>query len=151
MKKYFLTLIAILFLALTSCREKIDINKEIEAIVAVCEKETGAYYARDFQQQYECFIHDETTSVIYAEVFIDGWHDINAAYNQVYERDPAPSTNKFENENYKIKVYGDCAWAVYDQYLVDKDGTFYNQQREVRFLEKVDGEWKIVLLSVLAS
>lgn len=152
MKKYVLTLFALILLAGASCQEKIDNEKEKAAIIAVIEEETNAYLARDLDRQYECFIQDETTVGISTgkDGLYDGWEIISAGYENLYENSPDPTNLMVKNENYKIKVYMDCAWAVYDEYTVDENDSISSGPRCIRFLEKVDGEWKIVLLTGLS-
>ena len=60
MKKYVLTLFAMLLLAGASCQEKIDIDKEKAAIIAVIEEETNGYLARDFDRLVATWVQDET-------------------------------------------------------------------------------------------
>ena len=152
MKKYVLTLFALILLAGTSCQEKIDIEKEKAAIIAVIEEETNAHFARDIDRQNECFVQDETSVGVFAgkDGLYDGWEIISAAYKSIYENSPEPTNLMVKNENYKIKVYRDCAWAVYDEYTVDENDSVSSGPRCIRFLEKVDDKWKIVLMSVLS-
>lgn len=152
MKKYVFALLAIVLLAGTSCQEKIDIEKEKAAIIAVIEEETNAYLDRDFDRQNECFIQDETAVGILAgkDGLYDGWEIISAAYKSIYENSPDPTNLKVKNENYKIKVYRDCAWAVYDEYTVNENDSISSGPRCIKFLEKVDDEWKIVLMTGLS-
>ena len=152
MKKYVFALLAIVLLAGASCQEKIDIEKEKAAIIAVIEEETNAYLDRDFDRQNECFIQDETAVGILAgkDGLYDGWEIISAAYKSIYENSPEPTNLMVKNENYKIKVYRDCAWAVYDEYNVDENDSISNGPRCIRFLEKVDDKWKIVLITGLS-
>ncbi len=152
MKKYLWTLFALIILAGTSCQEKIDIEKEKEAIKAVIEKETNAYFARDIDQQFEAFLQDETTVgvAVGKDGLADGWEEFSAFYKGMYENSPEPTNLQVKNKNYIIKVYKDCAWAVYDEYSVDENDSISSGPRCIRFMEKVDGEWKIVLLSVLS-
>ena len=152
MKKYGLTLFALILLAGASCQEKIDIEKEKAAIIAVIEEETNAHFARDIDRHEECFVQDETAVGIMAgkDGLYDGWEIIGAGYRSLYENSPDPTNLKVKNENYKIKVYNDCAWAVYDEYTVDENDSISSGPRCIRFLEKVDDEWKIVLLTGLS-
>ena len=152
MKKYVFALLAIVLLAGASCQEKIDIEKEKAAIIAVIEEETNAYLDRDFDRQNECFIQDETAVGILAgkDGLYDGWEIISAAYKSIYENSPEPTNLMVKNENYKIKVYRDCAWAVYDEYTVDENDSISSGPRCIKFLEKVDDKWKIVLLTGLS-
>ena len=56
---------------------------------------------------------------------------------------------KFENTDYKIKVYPESAWAVYDQNWYNNEGELVRLNINVRFLEKVQGKWKIVYVSTI--
>ena len=152
MKKSLFYLLTVLLLVGTSCQETIDIEKEKEAIKAVIEKESDAHFARDIDRQFDCFIQDETSTGVLAgeDGFYDGWEIISAAYKSIYENSPEPANLKVKNNNYKIKVYKDCAWAVYDEYTVDENDSISSGPRVIKFLEKVDDDWEIVLLSVLS-
>jgi hypothetical protein len=57
-----------------------------------------------------------------------------------------PMTLKFLKTNYKIKVYKESAWAVFDESVQNSDGEITSKNVGVRILEKVNGEWKIVFL-----
>jgi SnoaL-like domain len=57
------------------------------------------------------------------------------------------TNNTFANSNYNIKVGGDMAWATYDQKTMKADGSTALLSHEVRGLEKVNGVWKIILVS----
>ena len=144
---------ALLFIA--SCapvEEPIDIEKEKEAIKAIVETESNSYYARDMESQFACFVQDESLTGVLAgkDGFYSGWEMISEVYKNNYEQWPESSVLKVKNENYKIKVYTETAWAVYDEYYVYKNDSMGTGPRSIRFLEKVDGEWKIVLASMLS-
>lgn len=53
----------------------------------------------------------------------------------------------FTNTNHKVQIIGDAAFVSYDMALSypDDGGTYYT--REFRWMERVDGEWKIVVNS----
>ena len=46
--------------------------------------------------------------------------------------------------NYKIKVYKESAWAAFEENVHNSEGEFLYHNFINQFLEKVDGEWKIV-------
>mgnify|MGYP002623667449 CR=1 FL=1 len=152
MKKYLWPLFA-LTLLITSCQPKIDLEKEKEAIQAVIEKETNSYYARDMDQQLSCFLQDETLIGLAAwkdqYLNIMGWEDMKAFYENNYQENPEPSPNKIEFANYRIKVHPESAWAFYDQNTLNPDGELERTIKSVRFLEKVNGEWKIAYISLV--
>lgn len=147
MKKNFIALFAFIFFAGIACQEKIDIEKEKEAIKAVIENETNSFYARDFDQQMKSFLQDESFAGMSASKsayrFEEGWENISSIYKKIHEDSPDPSTDKFEFENYKIRVHKESALAVYDQLMYDSEGELLIKSIQTRFLEKVNGEWKI--------
>lgn len=51
------------------------------------------------------------------------------------------------NSNYKIKVYGDNAWVSHDEESTSKEGE-KTYSHEMRMLEKIDGQWKLVGQSI---
>ena len=147
MNKKLLSLLALIVIAGTGCEEKIDIEKEKQAIKDVIEKEEVAFLARDMDQQFKCFVHDESMTVARWDGIAEGWDFISNAYKEIFENHPEPSTLKAENINYTIKVYENTAWAVYDLDYINKDDSLIIGNRQIRFLEKKDNEWKIVLLA----
>ncbi len=155
MKKYLISLIVLVFLAGTSCEKKIDIEKEKEAIKAAIENETKLHLARDFAQHSKSFLRDESFVMLYAGKedykYYDGWENTSTVYKEYYEDSPSPSTDKYQFINYKIKVYEESAWAVYDEIQHNSEGEFLGKNTSVRILEKVDGEWKIVYLSFVIT
>jgi len=150
MKKYLLTLFAIILLAGTSCQESIDIAKEKEAIKAVIEEETNSWYARDFDRYAAIFVQDETFINLRASKsgygYNVGWEEWASPIKEGFTN-ADPVKNNEVKKNYKIKVYKDCAWAVFDDEGYNNEGEFTGKSIGVNFLEKVDGEWKIVYLS----
>ena len=51
------------------------------------------------------------------------------------------------NSNYKIKVYGGNAWVSHDEESTSKEGK-KSYSHEMRILEKIKGEWKLVGQSI---
>ncbi len=159
MKKYVLTLFAMLLLAGASCQEKIDIEKEKEAIIAVIEKETNATKSIGFDswasliEAWESsYVQDESLVIIgggkNGYVCMKGWEEIamdpavrdsliNAA------EPPEPVDYRVEYTNYQIKVYPECAWAYYNEDHISSEGELLRHYDCVRFLKKIDGEWEI--------
>ena len=151
MKQIIFPVLALMLIAGSSCQEKIDMEKEKEAIKAVIENESISTHAKDFDQSSRSFLQDE--SLIYLSAgksgyyYSVGWDSIGSAYKEWMENNPNPTTNKHQFTNYKIKVHKESAWAVYDEIVSSSDGELLRTFVNVRFLEKVDGEWKIVFLS----
>ena len=151
MKKYVLTLFAMLLLAGASCQEKIDIEKEKAAIIAVIEEETNAAYDADFDRLSATYVQDETNIDLRASKsgysYDVGWEESSSVFKEWYENNPDPVKNNEVKKNYKIKVYPESAWAVFDNENYNDEGELTGKAIGVNFLEKVDGEWKIVYLS----
>ena len=135
------------------CQEKIDIVKEKSAIIAVIENATAAWVARDLDRLAVTSVTDETFIRLVAGKsgfeYAIGWNDRAASAKKIFADNPNPNAVKFENKNYKIKVYPKSAWAVYEENWSDSEGEFLGMSINVRFLEKANEEWKIVYLSVI--
>jgi hypothetical protein len=153
MKKFLFTLIAFSLLAGASCQEKIDIEKEKEAIKAVIEKESNSHLARDNDRHNECFVQDDRLIVLGSAdgilYYSKGWSEISLIYEGIYAELPDPVTDIYQYTNYNIEVNKASAWAVYDQIAHDAEGEFLANHKSTRFLEKVDGEWKLIYLSFI--
>ena len=153
MKKQALTLFILILFAGASCLEKIDIEKEKEAIKAVIENETNSNFARNYDQQMKSFLQDESLAGMSVNKgsyrYEEGWENISSIYKKNHENSPEPSTDKFEFKNYKIKVDKESAWAVYDELRYDSEGELLISSLQARFLEKVKGEWKISFMTIV--
>ena len=150
MKKYLLSLIVLVFLAGTGCQEKIDIEKEKEAIMAVLQEQGVASATMDMERLFAVYVQDsldtrlqtnKNNHSIYA-----GWDEIKSLIESRKESD----WTRFENmmnskENVILKVIDDCAWLICDNIwkwnYEGEPGGFDNI--EITFLEKIEGEWKI--------
>ena len=155
MKKIIFPILALLLIAGSSCQEKIDIEKEKEAIMAVIEEETNAFIDRDWDRMAATYIQDSTNIRLGASKssygYYVGWGEINSLFEEYFKSNPEPSTNKSVNTNYRIKVYKESAWAIYDEAWQDSESEVYSKNISVRFLEKFDGEWKIVYLGLVST
>lgn len=145
------SIILTLFLfTLSSCQGKIDIDKEKEAIIAVIEEETNAFNARDFDRLAETYIQNESTHWLGASKqeywFNSGWDEIGTIFKEYFENNPEPGSSSYKKSNYRIKVYNESAWSISDQEVHSSGGEVIWKGLEVRFLEKADGNWKIVYL-----
>jgi hypothetical protein len=147
MKKIIFSMLALSLIAGGAfCQKKIDIEKEKEAIIAVIEKQHNAFLERDYDAIVSTYIQDE--QVIRYTANKSGYHygvyDDVSPYKRIFEENPTPRSYTSQFKNYNIKVYTECAWAAFDIHKSNGDHSI-----EVRFLEKVDGEWKIVFFSFI--
>jgi len=148
----FLKYSILVFLVLigASCNKGVDINAEEQSIKNVIENQTRYYMAKDHEKHSELFVQDESFIVLVAGKdnfgYAEGW-ELADKYNKInFKKDPTPSTLKFVNEKYKIKIYKESAWAVYDEMVYDANGDFVKKVINVRLLEKINGNWRIVFL-----
>ncbi len=126
-------------------------KNDIEAIKALIEKETKAFFEIDYktwasswsQTPYAFWSFADTTDVN----SFSGWEKIDAGFRD-YFRTSKPSKAKIERTWMDIKVYGNGAYARFTQQV--SDNTSRPPQAEVRILEKVKGAWKIVCVNVIA-
>lgn len=135
------------------CQEHIDTEKEKEAIIAVINAETQAYFDKDFDAYAGVWKHD--ASLIDIRAFKNnfgvtfGWDLQGSGMKATFENDPEPAKNVEVKKNFRIKVYDDCAWAVFDQDTYNAEGEIVGSALGTNFLEKEDGQWKIIYLTRL--
>ena len=152
MKKYVLTILALVLLAGTSCQKKVDIEKEKEAILALITEETNAYHDKDFERFAACYVQNEINIRILGGEgekisYTVGWEEVGASFKELFENNPDPTPNNEVKKNIKIKVYNDCAWVVFEEEDFTDEGESNGKGIGTNFLEKVDGKWKIAYLS----
>jgi hypothetical protein len=149
MKKYLLSIITLVLITGISCEKKIDIEKEKEAIIAVIEEETEAFFDSDIIRLSATHLQDDTnirltaTKSGYTSIF--GWENVKAFFLDYFENEAEPGDFYEVKTNYKIKVYPESAWAVFDNDYYSGEGELLSKSIHTEFLEKVNGEWKLVL------
>lgn len=148
MKIYRVPLLLIFFLSsFLSFGQKND----TEAIKKVIENETKAFFDIDqkawenswAQTSYAFWSFADTTDVN----SFSGWENIKKGFAD-YFRTAKPSKADISRNWLDIKIYGNGAYARFTQHV--KDNTRRPAQAEVRILEKIKGQWKIVCVSVIA-
>jgi ketosteroid isomerase-like protein len=125
-----------------------DLAAEEAAITAVLRKQTRSYFQRSYEGEADVWAHQPyimrmTTA---GEPGV-GWDTIGAMYKTFMEENPEPIEDlEFTHTNVHLQIHGDGAWVVYEQHLKGKaEGeTFSSTTRQVRFLARIDGKWKIV-------
>lgn len=126
-------------------------SKDITAIKQVIEKETKAFFEIDRSTWQDQWAHTPYSFWSFADTtdvnFFSGWDNINSGF-EVYFTTSKPSKAKIEREWESINIYGKAAYVRFKQKVADEDIT-RGEQAEVRFLEKIDGQWKIVNVTVI--
>jgi hypothetical protein len=159
MKAFSIVFVIILSLGLSACKDSFDPEKEKAAIINVINQETEAYLARDFDAMYATHVHDSLNMRLTAGadnyVFQEGWENVSKHMaGDETEDDLGPDLHiKVEKSNYRMRVHPGSAFVVCDQKWIsayDKDTTVINSI-QVRYLEKIDGEWKIAFVSFIGT
>ena len=159
MRYTILFMLAIVVMAFTSCQQPIDFEKEKAAIIKVMEKETQAYIDRDFEAMYSTHVQDSMNMRLSAGadnyVFAEGWDHVSKHMTgDKTEDDLGPDVHiSVEKYNYKMKIYPVTAFVVCDQKWTSEyeDDVTEINSIQVRFLEKIDGEWKISFVSFIGT
>jgi hypothetical protein len=149
MKKYPVLVFLLIFglFSIATAQKKND----TAAIKALIEKETKAFFEIDFkswadswaQTPYAFWSFADTTDVN----SFSGWENISNGFSE-YFRTAKPSKANIERNWLDIKIFGNGAYARFTQHV--KDNTARAPQAEVRVLEKINGQWKIVCVTVIA-
>lgn len=150
--------LCMLCLALFStCEHTIDVEKEEKAIIAVIEEETAAYVSRDYERMSKTYVHDEMNTRLFAGKngygYYSTWCIVGDSLRYWLNISWNGENVRFEKTNYKMKIYKESAIVIFDEKMeYDYKGNHYaNVSIGVRFMEKVDKEWKIVYLGGVAT
>ena len=154
------TILAVLIIAafaVTGCEKAIDYEKEKAAIIAVMEMETQTYIDRDFEGMFSTHVQDSLNMRLTAGadnyVFAEGWEDVSRHMTgDQTEDDLGPDIHiTVERTNYRMKIYPQSAFVTCNQKWTSQyeDDMTEMNSIQVRFLEKVEGEWKISFVSFI--
>ncbi|TFH23876.1 MAG: hypothetical protein E4H10_11435 [Bacteroidia bacterium] len=156
------TILLILVMAavsFTGCEQPIDYEKERTAIIAVMEKETQTYIDRDFEGMFSTHVQVSLNMRLSAGadsyVFAEGWEEVSKhMMGDETEDDLGPDLHiTVERTNYRMKIYPSSAFVVCDQKWTSQyeDDIFEINSIQVRFLEKIEDEWKISFVSFIGT
>ena len=136
------------FLSLAVLGQK---KNDTEAIKKLIERETKAFFEIDYKTWADTWAHAPYSFWSFADTTdvnsFSGWEAIDKGFSE-YFRTAKPSKAEIERNWLDIKIFGNGAYARFTQHV--KDNTVRNPQAEIRVLEKINGEWKIVCVSVIA-
>ena len=130
-----------------------DRKEDSTAITTLLEKETTAWHARDAEAMAACWANTE-----YALTAV--YHGVMASNNGVaYFTNPKkdmpekvktmvasmgkPDGSTFKNENYVMNISGATAFVHFYETTTSGDGS-KRTDYQIRYLERINGEWKIV-------
>jgi hypothetical protein len=115
------------------------------AIKTVVEQESVAFHQRKGDKTLSYWAHVPYASHSYTEKemgYVRGYDAISKAMKSVLVKLPDVDKNVYKNHDYRIHVNGTSAWATY---ITDTmDGPKKYQSYNARYLEKINGVWKLV-------
>ncbi len=121
------------------------------AIRQLIERETKAFFEIDYNTWASCWGHVPYAFWAFADTtdvnYFSGWDEIQKGFAG-YFKTSKPSTAKIDRDWLSIKIFGNGAYARFIQHV--HDDTLRPPQEEVRVLEKINGQWKIICVSVIA-
>lgn len=159
MKRMYIWTACTVVLMFAGCQDQIDYEKERQAIIDVINLETQSYVDRDMETAFSTHVHDSLNMRLTAGaddyVFIQGWeaHARHLA-GDATEDDLGPDMHiHVEKSNYRMRIHPTSAFVVCDQTWTSayEDDTTEIKSIQVRFLEKIDGEWKIAFVSFIGT
>jgi hypothetical protein len=123
-----------------------------EALIkSVIEKETKAFFEIDQKTWMGYWGHVPYAFWSFADTTdvnsFSGWNDINAGFDN-YFKTSKPSTAKIQRDWHHITIRGDLAYIRFTQHV--RGEIMRPPQAELRVMEKINGEWKIICVSVIA-
>lgn len=125
-------------------------DKDKAAIRAAIEKETTAFFQADYKGWIESWVHAPYAYWSLSDTSgfntFEGWKAIEIGFTD-YFLTSKPSTAKIERKWGDIRIYGSGAFARFVQ-LTTEDGAT-TVQDEFRVLEKLNNQWKIVVVGVM--
>jgi hypothetical protein len=159
MKYTFLLSLALAVFLFNGCKETVDYEKERAAIINVIKKETQSYIDRDFEAMYSTHVHDSLNMrlTVGADnyVFAEGWDQVSRHMSgDDTEDDLGPDLHiSVEKSNFRMKIYPQSAFVVCDQRWITRydEDTIVMNSIQVRFLEKIEGEWKISFVGFVGT
>ncbi|OVE80080.1 hypothetical protein BVY01_00885 [bacterium I07] len=150
MQKLLLGLVILMFAGVLVAQGTVDVEAEKVAIKKVIVQQDLAWKNRNLKGEEDVWAN---TPYIFRGFPIKwnqvGWEALEAWYKGSMERNPDPIPGyRTERSDFNIHVIGNAAWAVYHQttYSKNAEGKMeWLDAWQVRFFEKIEGEWKIVL------
>jgi len=126
-----------------SCNPQAD---ESQAIKSLLEKESATWRSGDSKAHAACW-HIQPYSKILISTAEGKMLDIPA--EDIVKPIANASGGTSKNTNYKMSIHDDNAWVSHDEVSIAKNGK-KNYSQEIRLLEKINGNWKLVGQSIHA-
>ena len=138
-----LTLCLLIAISLAGYSQKTD---EAESIKKLLEKESATWRAQDSKGHTECW-HIQPYSRILVSTLEGKTYDVPPAA-MIDTKPEAMGNGGFAVQtNYKMSIKGDTAWVSHDEESTSKEGK-KTLSYEIRMLEKINNQWKLVGQSI---
>ncbi len=150
-----ITLIALILVVTVAFAKRIEnSSSEEEDIKAVIISETTNWFNRNYEGWADAWAHEKYNLAMYpgpgSYSEYTSWDSLNSDSKIEFEKNNMPRNVDIERSNWNIRIYNNGAWATYIQHMINPDDRKkLAESREVRFLEKKNGSWKIVYLSAV--
>ena len=135
----------LLILNILGCQKQVGIEAEKEAIKKVLQAQLDAFKAQSYEGEASAWAH---RPYIVRKKAV-GWDSISVFYQKIMEKDTKNYFIKeFTASNFDIYVNGNFASAFHDEHMeIIREGKeTINDSRPHKYLEKIDGEWKVITL-----
>ena len=138
-----LFLVLTVALALLSCNEKVD---DHAAIIIVLEKESATWRSGDLKGHAACW-KIQPYSKILVSTGDSTVLDVPPEYMISPPGGRMGNGGSFVNTNYKMNISGNNAWVSHNEESTASDGK-KSYSYEIRILEKINMDWKLVGQSI---
>ena len=130
-----------------SCQEKINIEKEKEAIKQVVQAQLDAINAASYDG--EAAVWAQRPHIVRRDIV--GWDSVSVFYQEMFKKwndEPENFSIVFTASNFDIYVNGNFVSVFNDEHY---EGIFEGEEmtfdtRVHRYIEKIEGEWKVITL-----
>ena len=117
-------------------------GKEEAAIIKVLEKESATWRAKDVEGHKDCWYVQPYSRILVS--LPDGKTiDVPPASKQNMQAENMGNGGFAVNSNYKMSISNSNAWVSHDELSTDAEGK-RTWSYEIRLLEKIKGNWKLV-------
>ena len=153
-KKIILITTLLFVVGVAFAKQNEDVLSEKEAIKSVIISGTTNWANRNFKGWANAWSHEDYVFAMFPGPYnyseYTSWESFGSTFKSYYEKYNTPMNVDISRSNWNIRIYNDGAWATYIQHITSRDdGKKLGESREVRFLEKKNGSWKMVYLAAV--
>ena len=153
MKNYLMFIFAAFIILTYSCKEKVDIGKEKEAIKAVIEQEKDGYFEKDINKIESTWVQDATARKIYLipdeYSYFNGWSEVNLHDRENLNSQASDSLN-LTFDDFEFNIYRNTALVFCNTKWsgIYEGNEFEGVQHRILHFIKVNGQWKYDLMAM---